>query len=67
MAAKLSILPNWITIRSLNVTANSQRISSFTFVTSSSLLRLIQSDFVARACSVSYGKETPSITEQRHR
>ncbi|KRX36854.1 hypothetical protein T05_5400 [Trichinella murrelli] len=46
---------------------NSQRIISFTFVTSSSLLRLIQSDFVALACSVTYGKKTPSITEQRHR
>ncbi|KRX69063.1 hypothetical protein T06_495 [Trichinella sp. T6] len=49
------------------VTANSQRIDSFTFVTASSLLRLIQPHFVAVACSVNYGKVTPSITEQRHR
>ncbi|KRZ49147.1 hypothetical protein T02_9688 [Trichinella nativa] len=49
------------------VTANSQRIDSFTFVTASSLLRLIQPHFVAVACSVNYGKVTPSMTEQRHR
>ncbi|KRX34969.1 hypothetical protein T05_3160 [Trichinella murrelli] len=49
------------------VTANSQRIDSFTFVTASSLLRLIQPHFVAVACSANYGKVTPSMTEQRHR
>ncbi|KRY06491.1 hypothetical protein T12_8691, partial [Trichinella patagoniensis] len=49
------------------VTANSQRIDSFTFVTAFFLLRLIQPHFVAVACSVSYGKVTPSISEQRHR
>ncbi|KRY20275.1 hypothetical protein T12_12996 [Trichinella patagoniensis] len=49
-----------------NIT-NSQRIESFTFVTASSLLRLIQPHFIAVACSVSYGKVTPSMTEQRHR
>ncbi|KRX34393.1 hypothetical protein T05_6558 [Trichinella murrelli] len=52
---------------SVSVTANSQRIDSFTFVTASSLLRLIQPHFVAVACSVNYGKVTPSMTEQRHR
>ncbi|KRX35607.1 hypothetical protein T05_634 [Trichinella murrelli] len=48
-------------------TTNSVRIDSFAFVTASSLLRLIQPQFVAVACSVSCGKVTPSMTEQRHR
>ncbi|KRY27208.1 hypothetical protein T01_11605 [Trichinella spiralis] len=47
------------------VAANSQRIDSFTFVTASSLLRLMKPHVVA--ISVSYGKVTPSMTKQRHR